>query len=32
MLVSWQFSETYGVTKYGSGSRKDVVNRCLEFT
>ena len=21
----------YGVTKYGSGRRKDVVNQCLEF-
>ena len=31
MLVSWQFSGTYGVTKYGSGWRKDVVNQCLEF-
>ena len=31
MLVSWQFSGPYGVTKYGSGWRKDVVNQCLEF-
>ena len=31
MLVSWQFSGTYGVTKYGSGWRKAVVNQCLEF-
>ena len=31
LLVSWQFSGTYGVTKYGSGWRKDVVNQCLEF-
>ena len=25
------FSETYGVTNYGSGWRKDVVNQCMEF-
>ena len=25
------FSGPYGVTKYGSGWRKDVVNQCLEF-
>ena len=31
LLVSWQFSGTYGVTKYGSGWRKDVINQCLEF-
>ena len=31
MLVNWQFSGPYGVTKYGSGWRKDVVNQCLEF-
>ena len=31
LLVSWQFSGTYDVTKYGSGWRKDVVNQCLEF-
>ena len=31
MLVSWQFSGPYGVTKYGSGWRKDVVNQCLVF-
>ena len=31
LLVSWQFSETYGGTNYGSGWRKDVVNQCLEF-
>ena len=31
LLVSWQFSGPYGVTKYGSGWRKDVVNQCLEF-
>ena len=31
MLVSWQFSGPYGVIKYGSGWRKDVVNQCLEF-
>ena len=31
ILVSWQFSGPYGVTKYGSGWRKDVVNQCLEF-
>ena len=26
LLVSWQFSGPYSVTKYGSGWRKDVVN------
>ena len=31
LLVSWQFSGTYGITKYGSGWRKDVVTQCLEF-
>ena len=31
LLVSWQFYRPYGVTKYGSGWRKDVVNQCLEF-
>ena len=31
LLVSWQFSGPYGVIKYGSGWRKDVVNQCLEF-
>ena len=31
LLVSWQFSGLYGITKYGSGWRKDVVNQCLEF-
>ena len=31
MLVSWQYSGPYGLTKYGSGWRKDVVNQCLEF-
>ena len=31
MLVSWQFSGPYGVTKYGSSWRKAVVNQCLEF-
>ena len=31
LLVSWQFSGPYGVTKYGSGWRKDVVNQCMEF-
>ena len=31
LLGSWQFSGPFGVTKYGSGWRKDVVNRCLEF-
>ena len=31
LLVSWQFSGPYGVTKYGSGWRKDVVNQRLEF-
>ena len=30
MLVSWQFSGPYGVTIYGSGWRKVVVNQCLE--
>ena len=29
LLVSWQFSGTYGVTKYGSGWRKDVVNHAV---
>ena len=24
-------SEAYGVTNYGSGWKKDVVNQCLEF-
>ena len=31
MFVSCQFSGPYGVTKYGIGLRKDVVNQCLEF-
>ena len=31
MFGSWQLYGTYGVTKYGSGWRKDVVNQCLEF-
>ena len=31
LLVRWQFSGPYGITKYGSGWRKAVVNRCLEF-
>ena len=31
LLISWQFSGPYGVTKYDSGWRKDVVNQCLEF-
>ena len=31
LLVSWQFSGPYGITKYSSGWRKDVVNQCLEF-
>ena len=31
LLVSWQFSGIYDVTKYGSGRRKDAVNQCLEF-
>ena len=31
LLVSWQFSGPYGVTKYGSSWRKDIVNQCLEF-
>ena len=30
MLISWQFSGPYGVTKYSSGRRKDVVNQCSE--
>ena len=32
LSVSRQFSETYGVTSYGNGGRKDVVNRNLVFT
>ena len=31
LFVSWKFSGTYGVIKYGSGWRKDVINQCLEF-
>ena len=32
LLVSWQFSGTYGVTKYSSGWRKDVIKlTSLEF-
>ena len=31
LLVSWQFSGPYGVIKYGSGWKKDVLNQCLEF-
>ena len=31
LLVSWQFSGTYGVITNDSGWRKDVVNHCLEF-
>ena len=31
LSVNWQSLETYGVTNYGSGWRKDVVNLCLEF-
>ena len=31
LLISWQFSGPYGITKHGSGWRKDVVNQCLEF-
>ena len=31
LLFSWQFSGSYGVTKHGSGWRKDVVNQCLEY-
>ena len=31
LLISWQFSGPYCITKYGSGWRKDVVNQCLEF-
>ena len=30
LLINWQFSGPYGVTKYGSGWRKDVINQCLE--
>ena len=30
-LLADSFSGPYGVTKYGSGWRKDVVNQCLEF-
>ena len=30
LLVSRQFSGPFGVTKYGSGWRNDVVNQCLE--
>ena len=31
LLVGWQFSGPYGVTKYSSGWRKDVVNQCSEW-
>ena len=31
LLVSWQFSGRYDVTKYGSGWKKDVINQYLEF-
>ena len=31
LLVSWQFSGAYGVTKYGGGWKEDVVNQCLEY-
>ena len=31
LSVSWQFSETYVVTSYSSGWRKDAVNQCLVF-
>ena len=31
VLVIWQFSGPYGITKYSSGWRKDVVNQSLEF-
>ena len=31
LLIHWRFSGTYGVTKYSSGWRKDVINQCLEF-
>ena len=27
----WKSMKTYGVTSYGSGWRKDVINQCLEF-
>ena len=29
--VSWHISETYGITSYGNGWRKDVINYCLEL-
>ena len=32
LLIHWRFSGTYGVTKYSSGWRKDVINQCLELT
>ena len=31
VFISWQFFKTYGITHYGSGWRKDVINQCLEF-
>ena len=31
LSVSWQFSETYGVTSYGSGGWKDVKNLHSDF-
>ena len=31
LFVSWQFFETYGVIRYGSGWRQDVVSQGLEF-
>ena len=30
LLVIWQFSETYGATRYGSSWRKNVLNQWLE--
>ena len=29
LLISWQFSGPYGVSKYSSGWRKDVINQCF---
>ena len=29
--AAWQFKETYDVTSYPSGWKKDVVNLCVEF-
>ena len=30
-LLVDSFLETYGLTNYSSGWRKDVINQCLEF-